>query len=203
MAHGERLRGRSAWPAWWPRLAGPCHLLSPQSDASTSDPGTLGAVLRARPGCELCRRDCAVPGSPRGEGRGGHTGGAGLGLGSCSPGSRPHLPPVWREGLCVPLEVVAGRTDHGKSCAWSPTASARRWHSSLPLFTPPSRAHLTFSNPVTVWCGIYLGGRIYFNSFTGDFSHDFIESLKGRRGGCTASPPFPALYGRVVPREGL
>lgn len=59
-----------------------------------------------------------------------------------------------------------------------------------------------FSNDVIIWCGIYLSGRIYFNSFINDFTHEFIESLKGRRGGsnvCFISPRFMAIsrYRRV------
>lgn len=53
-----------------------------------------------------------------------------------------------------------------------------------------------FCNDVIIWYVIYLGGRIYFNSFINDFSHEFIESLKGRRGGLNVlsmSLPFIAI----------
>lgn len=65
-----------------------------------------------------------------------------------------------------------------------------------------------FSNDVIIWCGIYLSGRIYFNSFINDFSHEFIESLKGQRGGsnvCFISLHFMAIsrYHRRVCEWGV
>lgn len=117
----------------------------------------------------------------------GHTAGSAEPAGSCSqsppgswdPSSHPPRGAVpWIKW--VNAERALPGTEHSKPQTFA--------FITIFSFSPPSvSACLMFSNDVIIWCGIYLSGRIYFNSFINDFSHEFIESLKGRRGGSNVS----------------
>lgn len=47
---------------------------------------------------------------------------------------------------------------------------------------------------------IYLGGRIYFNSFINDFSQELMESLKGGRDGVNVSS-ISLHFMAVLPKD--
>jgi hypothetical protein len=54
------------------------------------------------------------------------------------------------------------------------------------------------SNDVIKWWTIYLGRRIYFNSFINDFTQEFIESLKGQKGGFIVLLLFPCNFMAIL-----
>lgn len=61
----------------------------------------------------------------------------------------------------------------------------------------------TLSNDVIKQGRIYRGERIYFNSFTSDFTQEFIASLKGQRAGFDVPVLFLCILWPFCASKGL